>query len=216
MNPKTIFIVEDHPLFRLGLREMIAEEQDYEITGETDNGLSALDTIQKTKPDIIFVDIGLPKLDGLELIRRLRNEPDPPLSIVLTMNKNERIFNEAINAGINAYVLKDDAPHDIRRCLKVVSDGEFYVSSAVSGFLMRRAGRHHAFQAKAPTLDALTPMERRILKLIAQNKTTKMIADELFISPHTVETHRCNICGKLELSGSQPVLRFALEHRDEL
>ncbi len=216
MKTKSIYIVDDHPLFRIGLREMLADEADFAISGEADNGQTALDQIPAVKPNIVFMDVSLPKIDGLEVIRRIRNLPEPPISIVLTMNKNERIFQEAIQAGVNAYVLKDDAPHDIRHCLEVVTRGEFYVSSALSGFLLRQARRQRAFQEKAPAIEDLTPMERRILKLIAQNKTTKIIADELFISPNTVETHRCNICAKLQLRGAQPVLRFALEHKDDL
>jgi DNA-binding NarL/FixJ family response regulator len=211
-----VLIIDDHPVFRRGLIQVIADDPDFEILGEAGDGERALVLIQQLKPDVAVVDLGLPKLDGLGLIRRLRKDRCEVLLVILTMSQSESIFNEALDLGVNGYVLKDDAVNDILQSLRAVVDGKPYVSPAISGLLLRRAERSRELHQQNPTLSTLTPMERRILKLIAQNKTSKEIATELFISVHTVETHRCNICGKLELHGAQPVLRFALEHRSEL
>jgi DNA-binding NarL/FixJ family response regulator len=132
------------------------------------------------------------------------------------MSKNESIFNEAIDLGVKGYVLKDDLASDILKCLEAVAAGQVFVSATISGLLLRRRNRARDLAKEKPSIEDLTPMQRRVLKLIAQNKTTKEIAVELFISPFTVETHRCNICTRLNLGGFQPVLRFALEHRSAL
>ncbi len=112
--------------------------------------------------------------------------------------------------------LKEDPPSEILRCLRALLEGRPFFSSTMSGLLLNRNDRCPAVPKAASSVASLTPSEQRVLKLVAEHKTTSMIARELFISPHTVETHRCNICSKLELKGAHPVLRFALEHRAEL
>jgi DNA-binding NarL/FixJ family response regulator len=136
--------------------------------------------------------------------------------LFLTMHREESIFNAAIDAGALGYVLKDAAAREIVAAIQAAAKGESYVSPAISSFLMRRAQRASALRQDQPALDQLTPAERRILKRIAQGKTSKEIAEELAISYRTVENHRANICAKLGLSGTNALLRFALEHRGSL
>jgi DNA-binding NarL/FixJ family response regulator len=121
-----------------------------------------------------------------------------------------------MDLGAVGYVLKENAVDDILHCLQAVAAGDCYLSPSLSNFLLRQRQSQQALRHQTPGLDDLTPMERRILKLIAENKTSKQIGAELFISPRTVETHRRNICLKLGLSGSHPLLQFALEHRAAL
>lgn len=213
---RSVLIVDDHPIFRQGLRQLVSTEPGFEVVGEAADGAQAHDFIQKHKPDFAILDLELPVLDGLSLARRLEQARVTTRLVVLTMSKNESFFNEAIDVGVKGYVLKDDAANDILQCLRAVSQGQPYLSPALSSFLLRRNDSSRQFAEAKPQLEELTAMERRVLKLIAQNKTSKDIAQELFISPFTVETHRRNIRAKLELSGTQPVLRFALEHRSEL
>jgi DNA-binding NarL/FixJ family response regulator len=121
-----------------------------------------------------------------------------------------------MNLGIKGYLLKENAARDILECMASVASGQPYVSALLTSFLLRRRSRSERLRERRPSLDDLTRAERRILKAIAQTKTTKDIAAELFISPRTVESHRANICNKLELKGPNSLFQFAFEHRDAL
>jgi DNA-binding NarL/FixJ family response regulator len=132
------------------------------------------------------------------------------------MYDDERMFNEALNAGAKGYLLKDSAISEIVASIRTVALGQHYISPAISNFLVNRGARSAALQEQTPSLRNLTPMELRILKLIANNESSKGIAEQLFISHRTVENHRHNICQKLSLHGNNALIRFALEHRSEL
>lgn len=217
MTPRSkVILVDDHPTFRLGVRQVITGDARFEIVAEAGDGETALTVIRQLRPDIAVVDISLPKLDGLELIRRLVRERLRVRWVVLTMHLEESLFQAAMDLGAVGYVLKENAVDDILHCLQSVAAGDCYLSASVSKFLLRERQAQQALRQQAPGLDSLTPMERRILKLIAENKTSKQIGAELFISPRTVETHRRNLCLKLNLTGSHPLLQFALEHRAAL
>jgi DNA-binding NarL/FixJ family response regulator len=132
------------------------------------------------------------------------------------MHKDEDIFNAAMDAGVKGFVLKDSAVVDIRGSIHAVCAGQNYISPQLSTYLLQHARRAAALAQQKPALKQLTPTERRILKLIAEDKTSREIAGELFVSLRTVENHRANICAKLELHGAHALLKFALEHKSEL
>jgi DNA-binding NarL/FixJ family response regulator len=129
------------------------------------------------------------------------------------MYKDEDMFNEAMDLGVKGYVLKENAVQDIIECLKTVSSGGYYISPFLSSYIINRNDRTKSFENRYPSFVALTAMERKVLKLIADNKTSKEIADKLFISYKTVENHRTNIANKLDLHGSHQLLKFAIENR---
>lgn len=216
MNPTKLIIADDHPTFRLGLAAAIARDAGFQIVGEAENGTEAWRLIQSSRPPMAVVDWDMPGLDGLELARRVRQQNLPTRVIILTMHEEESLFNEAMDTGISGFVLKDNAVNDILGCLRAVDRGDVYLSPAVSNFLLRRSRRVADLRQAKPGLDQLTTMERRVLKLVAGNRTTKEIARELGVSPRTTETHRRNICQKLALSGSHRLLQFALKHRADL
>jgi DNA-binding NarL/FixJ family response regulator len=135
---------------------------------------------------------------------------------MLTMHGEESTFNAAMDVGARGYVLKEDALELVLLGLKAVAAGSIYLSPAISGWLVRRQQRTSALKEEKTGFTSLTATERRILQLVGENKTNKEIAGELFISPRTVETHRSNICQKLELQGVHKLLHFAIEHRSEL
>ncbi|MDR3460651.1 MAG: response regulator transcription factor [Verrucomicrobiae bacterium] len=211
-----VLIVDDHPLFRSGLRQVISDDARFELVGEAGDGEAALKFILEKKPDIAVLDVNLPGLSGLEIARQLQAKKNPTRLIVLTMHKEEELINRALDSGVGGFVLKENAVADILDAIVTVAGGGHYLSPGVSGFLVRRRNRAEALAAEKPGLDDLTKAERRILKLIADKKTSKEIAAELFISPRTVEAHRANISTKLELSGSHSLLQFALENRSSL
>lgn len=209
-------IVDDHPLFRQGLRQAIAGDSRFEVIGEADNGQTALDRILENHPDVAVLDVNLPGLTGLEVAAALHAKKIRVSIVILTMLKDEQAFNKALNLGIHGYVLKENAADEILNCIAAVSRSEAYVSPSLTDFLLRRRSRAESLASHKPGLDDLTVAEKRILKRVALGKTTKEIAAELFVSPRTVETHRANICEKLELIGANRLLQFALENRDAL
>ena len=211
-----VLIVDDHPLFRQGLRQVIERDSRFELVAETGDGEAALKVIQEQKPDVGVLDINLPGMSGLEIARELQQQQAHTRIIILTMYKEEETFNRALDVGVRGYVLKENTVEDIRNALAAVSNGEHYLSPSISGYLVRRHTRSLALAAQKPGLDALTKAERRILKLISEKKTSRQIAAELSISTRTVEAHRANISTKLDLSGNHSLLQFALENRSLL
>ena len=211
-----VLIVDDHPLFRSGLRQVVESDSRFKLIGETGDGETALRMIQEKKPDVAVLDVNMPGLTGLEIAGRLQNKRPPVNLIILTMHKEEEIFNRAVDLGVKGFVLKENAVDEILKAIAAVAEGEHYLSSSISGYLVRRRSRAESLAAQKPGLENLTKAERRILKLIAGKKTSRQIGAELFISPRTVEAHRANICAKLELRGSHSLLQFALENRSSL
>ena len=208
--------MDDHPLFRQGLRQVIQSDPRFELAGESDDGEAALQLIQQVKPDVAVLDVNLPRMSGLEVAMILQTKKLKVGLVVLTMLKDEQAFNQAMNLDIKGYVLKENAAEEILNCIASVAEGNPYVSPSLTSYLLRRRNRAELLATRTPSLEDLTTAERRILKGIAQKKTTKEIAAELFISPRTVETHRANISSKLMLKGPNSLLQFAVEHRDAL
>lgn len=219
MPPKAkvrVVIVDDHPLFRQGLRSAIEGDDRFEVVGEAGLAEPALELILREKPDVAVLDVNLPQMNGFELMTSLRNRKSSVLIVILTMLKDEQAFNTALNLRVNGYVLKENAAAEILSCIAAVANGESYVSPSLTDFLLRRRSRAEFLARKRPGLEDLTVAERRVLKRIADGKTTKEIAAEFFISPRTVDSHRAHICEKLELSGANKLLQFALQNRDAL
>jgi DNA-binding NarL/FixJ family response regulator len=216
MTPIKILIADDHPLLRAGLRQAIASDPHIEIIAEAADGAAALELLTTHGPDVAVLDIEMPNLTGFALLRELRAQRLPTAVVFLTMYRDEEMFNEALDLGALGYVLKDSAMTDITGAIRAAAHGQPFISPDISAYLFNRATRSTTFTQQMPTLQALTQTERRVLKLIAENKTSKEIAVELFISYRTVENHRTNICQKLALKGSHSLLKFAFEHKSEL
>lgn len=216
MNEITIIIADDHPIVRQGLRQIIEAQGNLTILAEAENGRAALEAITEFQPNIAILDVDMPEMDGFAVARAVR-ETNPATEIIfLTIHRDEIMFNEAIDLGAKGYVLKQSALEDIIDCVKIVAKSQFCVSPSLTNFLINRQRRVLNLGAEKPTIKDLTRSEKRILQMIADDKTTKEIADELFISPTTVEKHRANICRKLDLKGGYALLKFALKHKSEL
>ena len=211
-----ILFADDHEIFRAGLRLVLAADRQIEIIAELADGESALREILALKPDVAVLDFDLPARNGLSIAGELCRKRVATPIVILTAHRDESLFDEALAAGVRGYLLKDNASTDLLRCLRAVARGETYLSSSFSSYLLRRGQRAEALRQEVRGLDALSPAERRVLRLIALGKATKEIAAELFLSPATVETHRKNICTKLDLHGANKLLAFAIEHRTEL
>ncbi len=211
-----ILIADDHPIFRKGLREIIEEDEELIIVGEVDDGAEAFERLQSLKPDVAVLDIGMPKQNGFDVAKQSAEMKLPVKIIFLTMYKEHDTFNRALDLGVKGYILKDSAATEIVDGIKAVAGGEHYISPAISSFLVNRVARTDSLSEQYPGLRSLTPTEQRILKFITEKKSSKEIADELFISPRTVDNHRANICRKLDLRGGNTLLKFALDYKSEL
>lgn len=214
MAETTIIVADDHPIFRQGLTQIIGKEFGFRVIAEAEDGQAALELIKTHQPMVACLDLDMPELDGFSVARRVRELNLPVKIIILTMHKDELHFNQAIDLGVNGYVIKDGAVYEVVNCIKTVVKGGEYFSPAVSSFLLKRSRRAESQQQSG--IGDLTPTERRILFLLAELKTTKEIASELCISPRTVDNHRAHICTKLDLQGSHALVKFALQHKGEL
>ena len=211
-----IFIADDHPIFRQGLLKIMEGDPELEIVGESGDGEEALQLIRSLSPDIAVLDISMPGLSGLEIVSEVQKESLKVEFIILTMFDEEEYFDEAMDYGVKGYLLKENAASDLLSCLKSVAQGKYYVSPNISEYLINRNVRVKELSKNTPALSGLTQMEKRVLKLIADNKTSKEIAAELFISYRTVQNHRTNICNKLDFKGHHKLLLFALENKSLL
>lgn len=211
-----IFIADDHPIFRQGLLKIMEADPDIEIVGESGDGEEALQLIRSLSPDIAVLDISMPGMSGLEIVNEVRKESSKVEFIILTMFNEEEYFDEAMDYGVKGYLLKENATSDLLSCLKSVAEGRYYVSPSMSEYLINRKAKVNELSKNTPSLAELTQMEKKVLKLIADNKTSKEIAAELFISYRTVQNHRTNICNKLDLKGHHKLLQFALENKSLL
>lgn len=207
----SIILADDHPLMRKGLKEIIEEEGGFTVAAEANNGESALALIVQHLPLIAVLDIDMPKMSGLEVAAAVRKQKIPVRLIILTMYDTENMFTKAMEMGVMGYVLKDSAATEIVEALKNVRDGKHYITPALSGMLLRQSAQPGFRAEEQFSLSTLTATERKILKLVAQERSSKEIAEALFISPRTVDTHRNNICQKLDLHGSNALYKFALD-----
>jgi len=207
-----VLIADDHELIRRGFRDVIREDPSLDVIMECSDGKDALEKIRQLEPDLAILDINMPLMSGLEVTKAIHAMHLPIQVIVLTMHKEKEFFSEAMRQGVRGYVLKDQAIRELRECLLSVVAGHFFVSPAISHYLID----HFQQDEGLPELRVLTQTERRVLRLVSQGKTSKEIAGELFIAPRTVETHRHNMCRKLNLTGNHKLLQFAIENQSKL
>ncbi len=212
----TILIADDHPVYRKGLRQIIESDPGMKVISEVSDGEAALSEIEFRKPDLAILDIDMPKINGLEVLKTLVQKKVIVDVIFLTMYDEEQMFNKAIELGAMGYVLKESAVNDIVESIKTVASGKHYISPSISGYLLKHRNTVEPRGTMISLLSGLTASERKILKMVASNKTSQQIADELFITVKTVEHHRSNICKKLSIQGSNALLRFALDNKSRL
>jgi DNA-binding NarL/FixJ family response regulator len=211
-----IVVVDDHPILRKGLKQVIEADPRLRIVGEADDGESALEQIQAHRPDVAVLDIEMPKLDGFGVVREMEKRRLDAAVIFLTLHADEDLFNEAIELGARGYILKESALTGIVDGVKAVAAGQHYVTPSLTTLLVGHRARTKHLADRQPGLGALTPTERRILRLVAGGQSSKEVAERLFVHYRTVENHRSSIAQKLGLQGHNAVLKFALQHRSEL
>jgi len=208
-----IMIADDHPIFRQGIIKIVEQDPLYDIVDQCGDGAELLEKMNILKPAIVIMDISMPEKSGLEVLQEIQKKKLRTDFIILTMYKDEEYFNEAMNLGAKGYLLKDNASKDLLQCLRAVSKGNHFICPELSHLLLDRRSRVHSLEHSTPGLAELTSTERKILKLIAQNKTSKEISEELYISIRTVQNHRTHIAQKMGLKGHHKLLQFAIENK---
>ena len=209
----TVVIADDHVVFRQGLRAVLERPGDIVIRGEAADGQAALTVIDAVRPTIAILDIRMPGLDGLEVARRaVVTSPGTGL-VILSMHDDEDLLDEALAIGVRGYVLKDDAVAEVVTCVRTVAAGGTFVSPRLTRILLaQRTTRQHDTQ----DLDRLTRTERQVLRLIAEGRSSRQIAETMSVSVRTAESHRYHICQKLGISGTHALIRFAARNHDLL
>jgi DNA-binding NarL/FixJ family response regulator len=201
---------------RLGLREIIHQHAGFRVVADAGNGELALELIEQLKPAMAILDIDMPKLSGLEVVKQVIARKIPTEIIILTMHDEASFLERALALGVLGYVLKDSVENEIFSAIESVQNGKPYISPSLSNILLKRNSRSKEGSEKKLGIIDLTPAEHKVLKLVADNKTTKEIADLLFISERTVESHRSSICAKLGLHGQNALLRYAIALKNRL
>jgi DNA-binding NarL/FixJ family response regulator len=209
-EPKRIVIVDDHPLFRKGLQEMIHSDGSFAVCGEAANAAEAMDVIRKLHPDMAIVDLSLPGTNGIELIKNIRAEFQKLPILVLSMHEESLYALRALRAGAEGYVMKHEAMANVIQAIHEVFSGRPYLSPAMAAQVITKFA-HHDAEGETDAVERLSDRELEILELIGKGKEVRQIAKLLHLSPKTVETHRAHIKDKLDLKNSREVARFALQ-----
>jgi DNA-binding NarL/FixJ family response regulator len=211
MGTKRVLLIDDHPLFREGLKTILRRDADIAVAGEAGSATEAVRLARSAAPDVALVDISLPDRSGIQLVRELR-ALSPALSIlVVSMHTKVDYIVAAIKAGANGYVTKDAAAERLLEALRQVSDGAFYLDPAISQEVSREllVGAKKSETAPANAYDSLTAREREVMRMVVEGLTTKEVAEGLSISVKTAEHHRCSVMKKLGLQNSVELVRYA-------
>jgi DNA-binding NarL/FixJ family response regulator len=208
----TILVADDHYLARSGLRAMLASHDDLDVVGEAEDGATAVEQALRLRPDVVVMDIRMPRLDGIEATRRLRAQPGSPQVLVMTTFDLDEYVYEALRAGASGFMLKDAPPSQLAEAVRTVAAGETLLAPAVTRRLVERFVRRPApGAAEQERLAELTEREHEVLRLIARGLSNAEIAARLFLSEATVKTHVTRILAKLDLRDRVQAVVFAYE-----
>jgi DNA-binding NarL/FixJ family response regulator len=211
VQKKTILIVDDHTLFREGLRTIIERGPGYEVIGEAGNSRKGLQMVKKYKPDLVLVDISLPDRSGIELTRDIVELSTKTRVMIVSMHSKTDYIVKAFQAGATGYVIKESAAAKLLQGIGSVLKGDYFMDAAVSQKVVEKLAEIKGKKVKVTNTayDALTPREQEVMILVAEGLSTNQISERLFISPKTVENHRSRIMQKLDLHNTIELARYA-------
>jgi len=210
-KPYRVVLAEDHRILREGLKSILTSVPDYKIVGEAENGLDAIRCIEENRPDLLLIDISMPKMTGLDALAQIKASNPETRVMVLTVHKEEEYIFEALKAGADGYLLKDATREELLLAVQSVIEGRTYISPGISEKLVSGYLEGKKPELSESSWNRLTQRERQILKLIAEGNKNKDIGNYLYISVKTVEKHRANLMKKLDLHNASELTAFALE-----
>ena len=204
MIPYTIVLADDHVLFRQGVKKIIEEVDGLQVVGEANDGLELLNLLKTQTPALVILDISMPNLRGLEAAREIRGLYPQVKVLLLTMHKKKDFLQQGLEAGVDGFLVKEDADADLLQAVQTIRSGGKFFSPLLSTRLADLASHQGR-------IDPLSKREKEVAKLLAEGKTSKEVADLLYISIYTVRRHRDNIMRKLDLKGLADLVRYAME-----
>jgi DNA-binding NarL/FixJ family response regulator len=214
MRPIRVLLAEDHQLVRAGFRALLNTIAEVEVVAEADNGQEALDLIPQENPDIVLMDISMPRLNGIEATRLIVRDYPEVRVIILSMYTSEEYVLQALRAGVSGYLLKDSPPNEFKLAIQAVAKDETYLCSGVSQhvveYIQRTGMEPHRQAEMADSNDQLTPRQREILQMVVEGNSSVQIAGRLNISAKTVERHRADIMSRLNIHDLPGLVRYAI------
>ena len=207
---RKIVIAEDHTILRAGLRALLSGQNGLEVIGEAGDGREAIRKVDTLQPDLLLIDLSMPKLNGIDAIREIKSQHPKIKIIVLTVHKSDEYIIAALKAGANGYMLKDASQNELLLAIDYVLNGKTFLSPSISDKVVDAVLNTDKKDKPGAVLDNLTAREREILKLVAEGNTNKKIAEHLCISLKTVEKHRSNLMKKLDLRNTAALTAYAI------
>ncbi len=204
-----ILLADDHRIMRQGLRALLEKEADIEVSGEAEEGRTAVQLVRKLKPDVVVMDVGMPDLNGIEATRQINAEAPAAKVLALSMHADKRFVEGMLTAGASGYLLKDDAFEELVSAIRIVAANKMYLSPGIASVVVEDCVRYSR-KAESTGRIILTPRQREVLQLLAEGKTTKQIASLLYVSHKTVETHRRQIMEKLDIHSIAELTKYAV------
>ena len=206
-----ILLVEDHAMVRAGLRALLERADDIKVVGEASNGQEAIEMTMTLKPDLLVMDIMMPRLNGIQAAEQIRALKLPTSILLLSMYSDEGLIHQAMHSGVKGFVLKTSVSEELLQAIHAVARGETFLSKSVSSIVMDRITRPNTQQTDNP-IDSLSPREKEIMQLIAEEHTSSEIGKILVISEKTVEKHRANLMDKLHVRNLAGLVRLAIKY----
>ena len=207
-----VVIVEDHKLFREGLKSLLSDKADLEVVGEAGDGLEAIRTVKKCRPDLMLLDLSMPKMNGISVMKEIKSQFPETKIMALTIHESDQYVLEAFEAGADGYCLKDAGRNELMVAVESVLQGKRYISPSISENVLEGYMTGRKKLKSKTSWDTITQREREVLKLLGEGFQNKEISDMLHISVKTVEKHRANIMNKLDLHNAAALTAFAIEH----
>jgi DNA-binding NarL/FixJ family response regulator len=210
-NPVRIMLADDHTIVRQGLARLLEEHQGLKVVGEAINGQIAVEKAEKLKPDIIIMDIAMPRMNGIEAAKRIRKLVPETKIIILSMYSHEHYIHELLECGVSGYLLKDSSGQDIIKAIRAALKNETFLSPSISKKVVDSYLSPTKSSSKAELYKTLSNREREVFQLIAEGHPTRRIADMLCVSISTIKSHRAKIMEKLGIESSLKLIHFAIK-----